>query len=86
MKWTSTDNYRKSMKNAGLKPKHHFALPVTLEGSSNPYLKYPCKGVLVAFEQGVDLSIICGVFRQLEKDGSLSAPCEVNSPTFRYDS
>jgi hypothetical protein len=57
---------------------------VTLNKSSNEYLKYPCQGWLELFEVGVDGSVITGVWRGCNLDGSVAAPVEVRDIEFLY--
>lgn len=79
------ENFFKSLKTHQISAKQGFGLPGILKSSKNEYLEYPCKGVLYVFEQGVDLSIIAGIFHQEREDGSLGAPCRVYRPVFEYN-
>lgn len=58
---------------------------VTLTNSDNDYLIYPCLGKLELFEFGVNGSLILGVWRGLNKDGTFAAPVEVRRATFSYN-
>lgn len=57
---------------------------VTLKKSDNRHLIYPCKGWLQLFELGVDGSVISGVWRGLQADGSAACPVEVRRVEFEY--
>jgi len=74
-----------SMKVHGIKAQSGFALPVLLTGGENEYLKFPCRGVIVAMEQGSVLRYNFAVFHLAKEDGSLGAPVAVRHPVFTYD-
>ena len=57
---------------------------VTLKMSRNCGLQYPLKGWLELFEIGTDGSIIKGVFRNLNDDGTAGAPVVTDKPLFEY--
>lgn len=57
---------------------------VTLKKGDNKYLNYPCKGWLELFELGVDGSVISGVWRGVQADGSTACPVEVRDFEFEY--
>jgi hypothetical protein len=78
--------YYASMKTQQMKPQNGWTLPVTLLKSDNTSLPCPIKGVLVCFEQGVNLCISQAVFHCQHTDGSLGAPVVVNRPKFTYGS
>ena len=62
-------------------PKELFVL---LKKSDNKHLVYPCKGWLELFELGVDGSVIVGVWRGLQADGSAGCAVEVRLVEFEY--
>lgn len=74
-----------SLENHQIHIQHGFALPVILKSSTNIFLTYPVKGVLYIFEQGVDLSILQGVFHHQKADGSLGPPVTADRPVFEYN-
>lgn len=57
---------------------------VTLKKADNKHLRYPCKGWLELFELGSSGSVICGVWRGLQADGSAACPVEVRGVEFEY--
>lgn len=59
-------------------------LRVTLESSDNPYLPYPCNGMLELFELGTDGSVIIGVFRRDAVSELTACPVVVRKPVFIY--
>jgi hypothetical protein len=67
-----------------LKPMQGFALPVALLSSDNTGIKYPIRGVLRIFEQGVVLGVSQAVFHAELPGGALGAPVRANNPTFIY--
>lgn len=81
-KRTKDMNFYESLKNQQIKLHPGFAQKIRLLSSSNTYFKYPVIGVLVAIEQGIDLSINHCVFHKLNEDGTLSAPALVKKPVY----
>jgi len=80
-----TLDYFDSLANHQLRPKSGFALPVTLLESDNKYLKYPCDGVIVAFEHGMNLTLVQAVFHAYDwRRDVLGAPVVVKHPKFKY--
>lgn len=59
-------------------------LRVTMVGSDNEYLSYPCNGIIQILETGTDESIISAVFRRKDEDGFLNCPVVVKHPRFEY--
>lgn len=75
-------NFLNSLDTHQIKLHNGFAQKIRLVTSENPYFKYPVIGVLVAFEQGTDLSIITAIFHKQNTDGSLGAPAIVKKPVY----
>lgn len=75
-------NFLNSLDIHQIKLHHGFAQKIRLMSSENTYFKYPVIGVLVAFEQGTDLSIIQAIFHKQDADGSLGAPAVVKKPVY----